>query len=1092
LNIQQSGNWVNEGSSVDDVERSALTPFLRFSMFWTPEREAPSAWVEHVPFAFWLVDVLRPRRIVELGTHNGVSYSAMSQAVKTLGLATSCFAIDTWKGDEHALFYGKEVYEDFAAFHDQRYGAFSQLVRSTFDEALRHFEDGSIDLLHIDGLHTYEAVRHDYQAWLPKLAANAVVLFHDTNVRERNFGVFRLWDEITAGKRHFSFLHGYGLGILGHGQEHPAALSALFDASDDNRLVSTIRETFATLGRSVRILSERPLLDKSLSEHVRELAALKQKLVESTGETGLLRQTLDSRESELTSLRQQLTERIGKADALRQTLERKLAGSASEIDSLRELVGTRHRQIEEHAQRNALLNQILVSHSWRMTRPLRFGGRLLRGEWSLVLAGLPIAGPFFERNRGYKVKMKLLLKRIVGPRVSMSLSFLLSTIRRSIRTSRFFQDVWRGENGSFAHRETYLANAQRAIGAHSPHYGACLTKPSPIERCDFQLIAYYLPQYHPIPENDQWWGSGFTEWRNVTRAFPVFVGHDQPRLPAELGYYDLRIPDVMRRQVELARLHGISAFCFHFYWFGGKRLLELPIENFLRNADLDLKFCLCWANENWTRRWDGADQEILISQSHSAEDDVALIQYLKKYFDDPRYLKIDGKPILTVYRPGILPDAKATTNRWRTAVERAGYPGIYLIATNSFGFSEYKELGFDALSEFPPHGINIQSDNNIAVLHPSYQGIVYPYTEAYNSVKTNLPTTDEALNRVVFPGVMPSWDNTARRPLRGNVFHGSTPFLFYQWLMHSIGRVRMNKAHERLVFVNAWNEWAEGAYLEPDRKFGYAYLAACAAAVSDNAEVDTRVADLFKQQRDKFKVSHRRAVAVHLYYEDLAGWFAQRIANFEDVDVYLTVPRTISWDAAKSVHEKFDSAYILEVDNRGRDIRPFLVMYPRFLEGGYDFVCKLHSKKSPHLREGNQWRIDMVEQLLSADARNALDTSRSEVGLIAPRGALESLRDVSIRLRSEKNLIELTKQLNYQITFTESFVAGSMFWFRPTALKNIHQLFLRGLQFEPELGQVDGTLAHAIERIFCVAAKAAGMSTREFGENSIKRPSQWA
>ena len=158
-------------------------------MFWTPERQAPSAWIEHVPFAFWLVDVLRPRTIVELGTHNGVSYSAMCQAVKSLGLATSCFAIDTWKGDAHAGFYREDTYRDFAAFHDQRYSAFSQLVRSRFDDALPRFEDGSIDLLHIDGMHTYEAVRHDYQSWLPKLSANAVVLLHDTAVRERKFGV---------------------------------------------------------------------------------------------------------------------------------------------------------------------------------------------------------------------------------------------------------------------------------------------------------------------------------------------------------------------------------------------------------------------------------------------------------------------------------------------------------------------------------------------------------------------------------------------------------------------------------------------------------------------------------------------------------------------------------------------------------------------------------------------------------------------------------------------------------------------------------------------------------------------------------------
>jgi hypothetical protein len=200
--------------------------------------------------------VLRPRRIVELGTHSGVSYAAMCQTVKTLGLATSCFAIDTWKGDEHAGSYGEDVYRDFAAFHDRRYGAFSKLMRSRFDDALHRFEDGSVDLLHIDGLHTYEAVRRDYESWLPKLAANAVVLFHDIEVREREFGVFRLWEEITADRLHFSFLHGHGLGVLGCGEDYPDDLLGLFRADEDSRFAGAIRETFATLGRSVRHASE--------------------------------------------------------------------------------------------------------------------------------------------------------------------------------------------------------------------------------------------------------------------------------------------------------------------------------------------------------------------------------------------------------------------------------------------------------------------------------------------------------------------------------------------------------------------------------------------------------------------------------------------------------------------------------------------------------------------------------------------------------------------------------------------------------------------------------------------------------------------
>jgi Methyltransferase domain len=228
-----------------------LSEIYRPSIFWTPERQVVSAWSEHVPFAFWLVDVLRPLTVVELGTHAGVSYSGLCQAVKTLGLQTRCYAVDTWKGDEHAGFYGEVLYQEFVDFHDSRYGAFSRLIRSTFDEALPHFEDGSIDLLHIDGLHTYEAVRHDFLSWLPKLAPKAVVLFHDTNVRERGFGVFRLWETVSVGKHHFNFLHGHGLGVLGIGSEYPAPLSSLFDTTADHRRIGAVRAVFAHLGRCV-------------------------------------------------------------------------------------------------------------------------------------------------------------------------------------------------------------------------------------------------------------------------------------------------------------------------------------------------------------------------------------------------------------------------------------------------------------------------------------------------------------------------------------------------------------------------------------------------------------------------------------------------------------------------------------------------------------------------------------------------------------------------------------------------------------------------------------------------------------------------
>lgn len=398
----------------------------------------------------------------------------------------------------------------------------------------------------------------------------------------------------------------------------------------------------------------------------------------------------------------------------------------------------------------------------------------------------------------------------------------------------------RAVRGGWRTRSTvslYDCYVDNALGHHpQAEYVPIATDAAPA--ADVRLIAYYLPQYHPIPENDEWWGRGFTEWRNVARAFPVFDGHYQPRLPGELGYYDLRVPEIMRRQVELAKLYGISAFCFHFYWFGGRRLLEGPLDHYLATTDLDLPFCVCWANETWSRRWSGREQDVLLAQRHSSEDDIAVIRGLDKYFRDPRYLRIDGKPVLTVYRASLFPDLKATVARWRGEMERLGYPGIYLIATNAFDFADHADFGFDALSEFPPHGLRTPDiESSLSVSHFRVGGRIRGYADVVTAEREV-----RAAGGVIHPGIMPSWDNSARRPTSAQIYHGSTPKLFAEWLAHAMQRASANPASERLVFVNAWNEWGEGAYLEPDLRFGYAYLEACAAAIrghlASSAEAD--------------------------------------------------------------------------------------------------------------------------------------------------------------------------------------------------------------------------------------------------------------
>jgi len=384
-------------------------------------------------------------------------------------------------------------------------------------------------------------------------------------------------------------------------------------------------------------------------------------------------------------------------------------------------------------------------------------------------------------------------------------------------------------------RGQYVQNVQPG-----PDYDDGSSPPPLPDRKPVRLIAYYLPQFHAIPENDEWWGKGFTEWTNATKALPGFEGHYQPRLPGALGFYDLRDPDALRRQAELARRYGIEGFCFHHYWFGGRRLLETPINNLLANPDIDLPFCVNWANENWSRRWDGSESAILMAQQHSPEDDLAFARSLEPLFDDPRYIRIGGRPLLMLYRPGLLPDAAATVQRWRDHFAARG-DDPYIVMAQVFEDYDPRPYGMDGAAGFAPGPARTRVDPIFPakLFDPSYRGHVLPYDEVALEVLAHRSTEYRA-----FPGVCPSWDNEARRPGVGLVVHGSTPAKYGAWL-EAAGRQAIESApeDERIVFINAWNEWAEGTYLEPDRHFGFAYLAETARVLARIAERPNLPAD---------------------------------------------------------------------------------------------------------------------------------------------------------------------------------------------------------------------------------------------------------
>jgi ubiquinone/menaquinone biosynthesis C-methylase UbiE len=352
-----------------------------------------------------------------------------------------------------------------------------------------------------------------------------------------------------------------------------------------------------------------------------------------------------------------------------------------------------------------------------------------------------------------------------------------------------------------------------------------------------KTIAFYLPQFHPVPENDQWWGSGFTEWTNVVQAKALYPGHDQPRRPADLGFYDLRVPEVREAQAKLALDHGIDGFCYYYYWFGaGKKLLERPIQEVLTSGQPDFPFCFCWANESWSRRWDGREHDTLIDQDTSAETCISLIKSMAPYFADKRYIRVGDKPLLLIYRANVFKNIEHTIQTIRQEARQSQGLELYLVLCEAYGSGKKEiEAGFDAIYEFPSaysHTQEIRPTKPVKKFHSQFSGMIRDYKRLAEFYKSR-PEPDYRR----FPGVTLAWDNTARKKDAAVILENFSIESYESWLKSCVSRAQnIAIEDEQFIFINAWNEWAEGTYLEPDAKYGMEYLLATKSVLAGSKQ----------------------------------------------------------------------------------------------------------------------------------------------------------------------------------------------------------------------------------------------------------------
>ena len=606
---------------------------------------------------------------------------------------------------------------------------------------------------------------------------------------------------------------------------------------------------------------------------------------------------------------------------------------------------------------------------------------------------------------------------------------------------------------------------------------------------EVRAIAFYLPQFHTFPENDAWWGKGFTEWVNTRKAKPRFPGHYQPRTPhRDIGYYDLADVETLKKQAELAGKHGIEAFCMYYYWFDGKKLMEKPLELLLAHPEIPLPFCLCWANENWTRTWDGQEKSILIQQNYSEENDWNFIRDLKRFLVDPRYLRCGGKPVILIYHAKILPDPERTFAIWRKWCRDNGVGEIQIWSCRTFIRSnEYrKPAGVDREVEFPPHMVA-----GLELLAPEFfhayrnDGFYYNYRRIIEDVRAHRTMADRA-PYPIYRCSMLGWDNSCRRAEGYSIWQYFSLKSYHFWLRSNIEYTKKHFPEgERFLFINAWNEWAEGTYLEPDERYGYASIntttrALCNLPALPEYQVLTPCAEDLPQPG-------RILIHLHVFYTDLLPEFLDAFDRipFAFDCVFTTDTKKKASEIRKQLREhplaRCGEEKIVLAPNRGRDVAPFFAACSSRVKD-YDFIGHFHTKKSLTVNWGDEWRNYLIDQLLgSPDGIRAIFRRfqrDGQLGFYFP-APYPAMRDYQHWENNRHRCEALLKQMNLDVILPERplFPVGQMFWARCRA---VAPLFAPGIvrqsEFEPEKQQISDTLAHAVERIWKYVVEGNGFT----------------
>jgi lipopolysaccharide biosynthesis protein/SAM-dependent methyltransferase len=751
---------------------------------------------------------------------------------------------------------------------------------------------------------------------------------------------------------------------------------------------------------------------------------------------------------------------------------------------------------------NVELRAIKDSSAWKATFPYRAVGTFFKKNFALpgLVVALAIATISGNRPRARSLLLGewirineryVQLKAVSSPWAEITYGALIRLVRvlkkPAPKTEASFQ-----ANKSVQLTSQGSEQSMPVAGVLSPTYSSVYQPNEDFSafKTDIKAIAFYLPQFHVTEENNKWWGEGFTEWTNTKKSLPRFDGDYQPRIPhSDIGYYDLSDVHTLKKQAQLAKQHGIFGFCFYYYWFSGARLLAKPLDILIEHPEIDLNFCLCWANENWTRTWDGLNQDVLIEQKYSDVDPLNFIRDLERYISDSRYIKVEGKPLVMIYKAHIIPNLALVIQIWREWW-RSRTGGELEIVCNRTNFADQKcdeVRGFlDGVVEFPPHVVSYQIEP--VHLDVATKGNFYDYSALSNDIVRGSERTENPSSNF-YRSVMLGWDNSARRREGWSKWCGFSLDAYYEWLTKVIAHTRTEFSEDnRFLFINAWNEWAEGTYLEPDEKYGYSSINTTSRAIFGlpleqplTLIPDNSSSDQVNPQRPMYIAIHAHFFFDELF-EELVGYLAGMPFEY---DLYVTTDtdeKKITLERLLSDAKNLGKLNIVLTPNIGRDIAPFLTIASNLAK--YDYIGHFHTKKSSTVSWGDRWRCYLLDNLigspLAISSIFSMFERDSRLGIVypPPYPLIEDYADFGgVKPRVKKILDDLGCM--QALPDKPSFPVGNMFWVRSAAIAQVLEYKWNLDSFETEEGQVGGTLPHAIERMWDYVVRSNGFYSEQ-------------